>query len=167
MERYDYRQNVKNDIKDAIKEEGQHWTAEDRDEVFQDLNDKLWVSDSVTGNGSGSYTFSTWQAEENLCHNLDLLGEAMEEFGCAGKDLMMKGPEWADVTIRCWLLGECLAVAMDELEAEGWNEGYEPEEDNEAEDWEELGEALEAERKEEEAVSDAVDEIYNKMMRGE
>lgn len=32
----------------------------------------------VTGNGSGSYTCDAYEAEENLCHNLDLLKDAAE-----------------------------------------------------------------------------------------
>lgn len=32
------------------------------DELREALNDELWVCDHVTGNASGSYTFSTWQA---------------------------------------------------------------------------------------------------------
>lgn len=135
MERYDYRQNVKDDVKTYINENEIHWTEDDRDDVQEKLHDDLWVADSVTGNGSGSYTFNTWQAEENVCHNTDLLAEALEEWGQQGENILEKGAEWADVTIRCYLLGESIGTAMDELEAEGWNEGYEPEaDDDEAEE---------------------------------
>ena len=66
---------------------------------------KKMVADSVTGNASGSYTFHAWQAEENICHNFDLLSEAIEEFG--GKcDVLKDGAEACDVTIRCYLLSE-------------------------------------------------------------
>lgn len=57
-------------------------TSENRDEVEQELNDRLFVSDSVTWNASGSYTCNSWEAEEYICHNFDLLGEALTEFGC-------------------------------------------------------------------------------------
>jgi len=136
MERYDYRQNVKDDVKTYIKDNEIHWTEDDRDDVSQQLNDDLWTEDSVTGNGSGSYTFNTWQAEENVCHNTDLLAEALDEWGQQGENILEKGAEWADVTIRCYLLGECIGTAMDELEAEGWNDDYqpEPEDDDEAEE---------------------------------
>ena len=133
MERYDYRQNVKDDVKNYIKENEIHWTEDDRDDVQNDVNEQCWVADSVTGNGSGSYTFNTWQAEENVCHNTDLLAEALEEWGQQGENILEKGAEWADVTIRCYLLGECIGTAMDELEAEGWNDDYQPETEEEAE----------------------------------
>lgn len=116
MTRYDYYEAVKNDIKEYIKEHDIDVTSEDFDR--DDLCDRLWVSDSVTGNASGSYTFSAWQAEENLCHNWDLLKEALEDFGETGVNILDKGAEWCDVTIRCYLLGQCLDEVIDEIEEE-------------------------------------------------
>lgn len=81
MERYDYLEAVKEDVKNYIEENGITVNSENRDEIEEQLNDDLFCNDSVTGNGSGSYTFNTWRAEEYLCHNLDLLAEACEEFG--------------------------------------------------------------------------------------
>lgn len=121
MKKYDYREAICGDIREWIednytKEEIVENLSEDRDNFYEKLNDDLWITDSVTGNASGSYTFSNWDAEENLCHNQDLLQEAMDEFGCKPSDY--KGAEWGDVTIRCYLLGECINVVLDELEEE-------------------------------------------------
>lgn len=80
MEKYDYRQAVRDDILDYIKEHDIQVTDKNREEVEEFLYDILFVEDSVTGNASGSYTFNTWKAEEYLCHNLDLLAEAIDEF---------------------------------------------------------------------------------------
>jgi hypothetical protein len=117
MEKYDYLQAVIDDVKQYIEDNDITVTSENREEVEQQLNDELFVSDSVTGNGSGSYTFSTWQAEENLCHNIDLLGEALAEFGCS-LDYLGKGAEACDVTIRCYLLGQAISSVLDEIEEE-------------------------------------------------
>ena len=103
MEKYDYRQAVRDDILDYIKEHDIQVTDNNREEVEEFLYDTLFVEDSVTGNASGSYTFKTWKAEEYLCHNLDLLAEAIDEFVAdAGtyKDCI-ESAETADVTIRC------------------------------------------------------------------
>lgn len=81
MKTYDYLENVKEDVRNYIEENKIVVTSSNREEVEQELNDTLFVNDSVTGNASGSYTFSTWQAEENLCHNFELLTEALTEFG--------------------------------------------------------------------------------------
>ena len=120
MEKYDYRQAVRDDILDYIKEHDIQVTDNNREEVEEFLYDTLFVEDSVTGNASGSYTFNTWKAEEYLCHNLDLLAEAIDEFGAdAGtyKDCI-ESAETADVTIRCYLLTECLSSVLDELEVD-------------------------------------------------
>lgn len=118
MTNYNYREAMTADILDYIRE---NYTAEeiaeklaDRDEWEQNLNDDLWTYDGVTGNASGSYWFSAYKAEEAICHNLDLLAEAFEEFGC-NADILGKGAEWCDVTIRCHLLGECISAVVDTL----------------------------------------------------
>lgn len=118
--KYNYQEAVKSDILDYIKE---NYTADeiavklaDRDEWEQELNDDLWTADSVTGNGSGSYYCNAYKAEEAIAHNWDVLNDALLEFGCTDCNPIEKGAEWCDVTIRCYLLGECLAAALDELE---------------------------------------------------
>lgn len=115
MERYDYRKSLMDDIRNYIDENDIKITSENRDDVEEELRDSLMNNDSVTGNASGSYTFNTWQAEENLCHNLDLLQDACSEFCCEPR---LDSAEWCDVVIRCYLLGECLSSVLDELEVE-------------------------------------------------
>lgn len=126
---YNYHEAVKEDVLQYIRDEidfSEYETLEDLEEY---LNDHLWTVDSVTGNASGSYTFNAWQAEENICHNLDLLAEALEEFG-GSLDVLKDGAEAADVTIRCYLLGQSIAEALEELEDE-FNEAHEDEETEE------------------------------------
>ena len=119
MENYNYLEQVTADAKEAILENMEYWDFDDREELEEVAHDELWVDDSVTGNGSGSYFFSTWKAEEALCHNLDLLNEACEEFGEDIGEAVKQGAEACDVTIRCYLLGQSIAAALDELEEEG------------------------------------------------
>lgn len=115
MEKYDYLSAVCADVKDYIKDHYKQLDCYDKDELYDELCDKLWVEDSVTGNASGSYTFNAWEAEENLCHNIDLLKEALNEFGWDEDGLLDRGAEWCDVTIRCYLLGEAVCIVLDEL----------------------------------------------------
>ena len=144
MERYDYREEMAKDIRAYIEEdysteEIAEKLAYERNSWETELYDDMFVADSVTGNASGSYTFSTWRAEENICHNLDLLGEAVGEFG-RGRDVVKDGAEACDVTIRCYLLGEVLNEVLDEMESEYEEEiekvqnGEEEEEEEEEED---------------------------------
>lgn len=126
---YDYREAVKEDVLEYINNEINFEDFDTLDELEEKLNEDLWTEDSVTGNASGSYTFNTYEAEENLAHNWDLLAEALEEFGNE-KNPISKGAEWCDVTIRCYLLGECIAAALEEIE-DDFNEAHEGEEDEE------------------------------------
>ena len=115
---YDYRESVKDDVLDYIKNEVDFADYEDLEELEEFLNDELFTNDSVTGNASGSYTFSRYEAEENICHNLELLGEALEAFESSPAYLTKNGAEAADVTIRCYLLNECIAEALEEIKEE-------------------------------------------------
>ena len=113
MEKYDYLQAITDDVKTYIEENNINVTDDNRDDVAEQLHNSLWVDDTVTGNASGSYTFCRWTAEENLCHNLDLLGEACEEFGCTPE---YDNPEACDVTIRCYLLDAAISTALDDVQ---------------------------------------------------
>ena len=116
---YDYLEQVTADVRDYVEQEIDltEW-AGDRDGLEEKLNDDLWTCDSVTGNASGSYYCNTWKAEEALAHNWDLLAEALEEFGQDGTDVLEQEAEAMDVTIHCYLLGQAIAEALDELEEE-------------------------------------------------
>lgn len=116
---YDYKEAILDDVREYVEEEINlnEWKG-NRDKLEEKLNDDLWTCDSVTGNASGSYTFNAWEAEENLCHNLDLLEEALEEFGSDKDYLLEHGAEAADVTIRCYLLSWAISEVLDELEEE-------------------------------------------------
>lgn len=128
MEKYNYYEAVKEDIEEYIKNEIDFSDYDSMEELEEHLNNVLWTCDSVTGNGSGSYTFSTWEAEENICHNLDLLEEALNEFGSESGYLLDKGAEAAHVTIRCYLLGSTISEVLEELEEE-FNAAHEEEEE--------------------------------------
>ena len=117
-EKYNYLEQVTSDAKEAILEHMDEWEFDDRDELEQIANDELWTDDGVTGNASGSYYCNAWKAEEAICHNWDLLGEAIDEFG-GDTDILQEGAEPCDVTIRCYLLGHAISAALEELEEEG------------------------------------------------
>jgi hypothetical protein len=114
--------NYENEVKNDVIEYGNEWLSynnetvreENIDEIRDRLHEAMWMSDSVTGNGSGSYTFNRWVAEENLCHNMDLFIEAAEEFGSDMASLIEEGAEVMDVTIRCYLFPRFLDEFLDE-----------------------------------------------------
>ena len=123
MEKYNYLEAIKADVRtyidDEINLDDFSGPAEDREDLRQELeeklNDDLWIADSVTGNASGSYYCNAWKAEEALCHNWDLLAEALEEFGEDFGEAVKRGAEYCDVTIRCYLLGQAISAVLDDM----------------------------------------------------
>ncbi len=112
---YNYRKAVIDDIlnyfeennidKERIKEDSDYY-----DEVFDDM----FNCDNVTGNASGSYTFSSIDAERNLVGNWGLASDSLKEFDCE-EGAFERGPEYVDVTIRCYLLSGCLVEVVEDL----------------------------------------------------
>lgn len=118
---YNYREAMRKDVRQAI-EEKEKWIGkpitevyEDKEEAYDQLFDDMWIDDSVTGNGSGSYTFNTYIAEEYLVHNWGLLKEALYEFDANKADILEAGAEWCDVTIRCYLLSDILMEVLENI----------------------------------------------------
>lgn len=110
----DYKREVTNDAIWAI-EQGDYDYCKD---VCQAI-DEMWTDDSITGNGSGSYTFNTWKAQQNVeeliwdesfIWELDAICQDLGE-------LVKQGAETVDVTARCL----ALSYAIDEI-IEAWEE---------------------------------------------
>ena len=119
---YNYLEAMKSDIMDYIRNDVNTNEFISREELEERLNDDLWTVDSVTGNGSGSYTFSRSEAEEYVNDNSDLLREAIREFCIDSETVAEKfldaDYEYFDVTIRCYLLGQAISKALDDIEDE-------------------------------------------------
>lgn len=112
---YNYRNVMRFDILDAIEnvlyDVDSIAEASDRDELCEALNDILWDADTVTGNGSGSYTFDRDEARKCVSDNLDIMVEMAREFDCKDallEHLMDSDFEWIDVSIRCYLLNDMI-----------------------------------------------------------
>lgn len=117
---YDYREAVYNDVYDKVTEMLAEGTLDPKDysnedELAEYLHDQLWCDDNVTGNGSGSYTFNTYKAECHLAHNMDLLEEALDEFGVEPNSALLNDAEGNDVRIRCWLLRPSIDRVVEDL----------------------------------------------------
>lgn len=116
---YNYLEAIKDDVTEYIKSEFKNPeelkdSYSTKEEMVDFFDSRLWAEDSVTGNASGSYTFDAYLAEEYLCHNMDLLREALIEFGCSNS-LLGDGAENLDVSLRCYLLRDAISEVVDEL----------------------------------------------------
>lgn len=126
MMNYNYYEAVKADVLETIRCD---YTAEqiaeamrDREAFAKQLNDNLWTADSVTGNGSGSYTFNRWTAHDYALGDMDTVVKALWELcvdaSTIGEKFLAEDWEYLDVTARCYVLGSAIEAALDELEGQ-------------------------------------------------
>ena len=115
---YNYLEELKSDVKNYINEvASDYMDCEDMDELRDSLYDNLWNEDSVTGNGSGSYTFNREEAKKYVSDNLDLMVEAYKDLDSIESlvdDLEALDFETIDVTIRCYLLSQALDEVLED-----------------------------------------------------
>ena len=115
---YNYLEELKSDVRNYIKEvASDYMDCEDMDELRDNLYDNLWDEDSVTGNGSGSYTFNREKAKEYVSDNMDLMVEAYKDLDSIESlvdDLEALDFETIDVTIRCYLLSQALDEVLED-----------------------------------------------------
>lgn len=117
MQIYDYRQHVAEDIAEYLQDNYPQINKDtirniSFDEFYDVLYDRLINVDYITGNGSGSYTFNTVQAEQNLVGNWNLLEEAVAELA-PHANILSKGAEWCDVLLRIWVLSSSLRAVYE------------------------------------------------------
>lgn len=123
MKNYNYLEAVKEDVKtwlmdnssqfEEIKDNNEIDGVIDWDGVKDDLNEILWSEDSITGNGSGSYTFNREKARDYvLSDGLQYLKELVDEgwltYESIGKDVTSYNFESLDVSLRCYFLSQAI-----------------------------------------------------------
>ena len=126
---YNYYEEMHSDVLNVMDDYVKYYdydTTHDRDELEEKLFDDLFIADSVTGNASGSYTFNRYTAKEYITDNMDLLIDALNDFGYEyseiGKMFLNEDYETFDVIIRCHILSEVIADVLDDLEKDGYFE---------------------------------------------
>lgn len=106
----EYKEQIKQDLLDYAEENKGYCND------LEKFRDWAWTADSVTGNGSGSYFCNAYKAKEaigELIWSEELL-DMFKEFGYEQVP-MEKGPEYIDVSIRCFLLDECFNEIEQEI----------------------------------------------------
>ena len=124
MEKYNYYEAVKEDVIEAVTNDcGGYYTGLIREQlemggdtydVVEALHDAMWIDNSITGNGSGSYWCNAWKAEEAIAHNWDLISEMASEY-MMDFSVDNFSAEEMDVSIRCYLLNSVLCDLADKL----------------------------------------------------
>ena len=89
-----------------LENSGDFENDSDLDDAWDAFYEDIFIDDNVTGNASGSYWFNSKKAEESLGEFVwdeDIIW-LLEEMGCTIEDVVKRGPEEADVIIRCAML---------------------------------------------------------------
>ena len=92
--------------------------------IKEKIYDDAWGDDSVTGNASGSYYFSTEKSREAVETDRDTVEDALRDF-CVeadeiGRRFLDGDYEYFDVTARCYVLGEAVEEAYKKLDCDGF-----------------------------------------------
>ena len=130
MKKYNYLEAVKDDVEtwlvdnhsqfEEIKDNNEIGGVIDWDGVKDDLNEILWSEDSITGNGSGSYTFNNEKAREyvldgdGLQYLEDLVNEGWLTDESIGKYITDYNFESLDVSLRCYFLSQAIEEVITE-----------------------------------------------------
>lgn len=119
---YNYLEAVKADVRQWMEDNEYYINMadfSDADDFMEYLNDSMWTDDSVTGNGSGSYTFNSADAKEYVLADTETVREALSEFCCdaaeIGEKFLNEEWEWLDVTARCYCLGLAIGEVIEEI----------------------------------------------------
>lgn len=125
MDKYNYYIEVQNDVENWIELNDDLFNMsnfDNKDDAAEYLYDQMWDDDSITGNGPDGYA-DEYLCEEFLCHNLDLLIEAMREFDVMHDPFSIRSyidnhrlARYLDCTIRCYVLGQAIERVLEKYE---------------------------------------------------
>ena len=121
---YNYLTAMKEDIREYIDDNGLVEEYSGRlNELEDKLPDELWTVDSVTGNGSGSYTFNSYKAKEYIDSDSnaeEYIRELIDEYCLDAKTVAEHLFDWEywDVSIRCYMLYTAVSEVIEELKEE-------------------------------------------------
>lgn len=120
MEKYDYMKAILSDLRVFVAEkiDRKQW-FNNPDGLGRYLCARCCIADEVTGGNSETYFKDVWQAEEAICHNMDLLADAVYCFASSYRTVI-EDPEYADVLIRQYLLDKAVETIIRELKKTGF-----------------------------------------------
>lgn len=121
---YNYKENIISDIHLLLEgEEGEIFTLEnfdgDANSLAESLYEECWDNDIITGNGgNGCYFDITSESEKAVKDNMNILNDIARDWGEEDKIQIALEEEqwdWLDVTIRCYLLHDCVWKVVDTM----------------------------------------------------
>lgn len=125
MLKYDYHQTMSAILDDYLPryfEEQKIFPKQwNMDELEDELYDKLYNLDCITGNEHGFFeTMNLAVAYGRLYGNFSLMADALEGYAMNDREMLsyLRDPLSLDVIIRCYILRECLHDYLTDLHNE-------------------------------------------------
>ena len=119
---YSYKEQVRADVREWIDDNKEQIEGLDRNDAYEVIYDSCWIDDSVTGNASGSYTFSRYEARQNFFNDEDsddyisqMIEDGFMSVDELGSKIAESNWEYIDLSIRCWLLCDAVTDILDEM----------------------------------------------------
>ena len=125
MEKYNYKEVVAEDLYQFIlqrysKEEIVLKIQTNRRTFESEISYELFLTDEVTGYPSGSYINDRQKTEKYIATNLNLLGDALNNFFYSVSDLQ-RGAEWLDTIIRIYVAQTLIPETLNKILVEFQN----------------------------------------------
>lgn len=118
--KYEYEKEVAKDVEKWIKSHGgldELKSSMDKcygGDIEGFLEDELWDSNEVTGNGDEGPLYDWATSERCLSENWELIAEAIDDEQLSTEQLS-NGPETVDACLRCYVLRSAIHRALANL----------------------------------------------------
>lgn len=117
--KYEYEKEVAKAVESWIKSHGGlDQVKSSMDKCYEDvesyLEDELWDSNEVTGNGDEGPLYDWATSEKYLSENWELIAEAIDD-GMLSIEQLSNGPETIDTCLRCYVLQSAIHKALASL----------------------------------------------------
>lgn len=106
MKKYNYKKVLKKDIYNNVLLDIDIKDYDDIESLKEYVKEASFVDCMVTGNEVDGYTANECEAEEYLCHNLDIFKKAAIEFDENLDILFRKDVIYWDMLVRCYLVND-------------------------------------------------------------
>lgn len=121
-----YYDEIKNDILEALKEDKEArnilQSENDKDDIYYELVDRFFVDDSITGNASGSYYFSSYKSRIHCYNFFRDVFEALEDYDY--KKELQKFKTFVDLVAEGYLNIENMTLDYELLDEVDEDEKY-------------------------------------------
>lgn len=119
MEKYNYIEVVKENVRSYIRDNMkvlEYISRKEKEETICNGVLTEYMNPLLAQKNKKFADIENWIAEEHLCHNFDLLFEAVNMFGLDFEKTLTGQPAYADGIVRCFVVERAVSEVLDEYE---------------------------------------------------